>query len=111
MKPAHYSSQDREARLRQRFGTATPFTVPDDYFTTLSGRVMNHIASRHRRRRIWQWTAAAIFVGCMAAGGLLLGINADNLSADAANAQYIEDALDYTMLDNASIAYYLTEAE
>ena len=31
--------------------------------------------------------------------------------AEAENIQYIEDALDYSMIDNMSIASYLTEAE
>ena len=60
---------------------------------------------------IWRWTAAAILAGCVAAGGMLFESHYKAQQLEAENIQYIEDALDYSMIDNMSIASYLTEAE
>lgn len=103
-----------EEKLLSRFGTERPFSVPNGYFESLTDRVMGRIAQRKRRRLVWRWAAAAIFVGCIATGGLLYenGLQTtDNGQLSADNIQYIEDALDYSMIDNMSIASYLTEAE
>lgn len=103
-----------EEKLLLRFGTERPFTVPDGYFESLTDRVMSRVVQRKRRRLIWRWAAAAILVGCVATGGLLFENRQqtiDNGQSTAENIQYIEDALDYSMIDNMSIASYLTEAE
>ena len=51
--------------------------------------------------------------GCViTAGFAMLGHSSrESKRTDVAYAQYIDDALDYTMIDNSEIAYYLTEAE
>ena len=104
-----------EEKLLSRFGTERPFSVPDGYFDALPGRVMNRIAQRKRRRLMWRrWAAAAVFTGFMATGGLLFMNRQQSLNESqqtAENIQYIEDALDYSMIDNMSIASFLTEAE
>ena len=103
-----------EEKLLSRFGTERPFTVPDGYFESLTDRVMSRIVQRKHHRLIWRWAAAAILVGCVATGGLFFENRQqviDNGQTTADNIQYIEDALDYSMIDNMSIASYLTEAE
>ena len=45
------------------------------------------------------------------AGSVLLENRQSQQMAEAENIQYIEDALNYSMIDNMSIASYLTEAE
>lgn len=118
MKTTDYTQQTTEQleeKLLSRFGTERPFTVPDGYFDSLTDRVMSRIdAKRKRRRPLWRWAAAAVLVGCVATGGMLyeyVGQTQDNGQQTAENIQYIEDALDYSMIDNFSIASYLTEAE
>ena len=106
------TTDELEAKLLERFGTETHFTVPKGYFDGLTGRVMSRIEERKRRRRlVWRWAAAAVLVGCVAAGGMLFESRYKAQMAEAENIQYIEDALDYSMIDNMSIASYLTEAE
>ena len=101
-----------EAKLLERFGAERPFTVPEGYFESLTGRVMSRLNERKRRRQqIWRWTAAAVLAGCIAAGGMLFESRYKAQLTDAEDIQYIEDALDYSMIDNMSIASYLTEAE
>ena len=74
---------------------------------------MSRIAERkHRRSLVWRWAAAAVFAGCVVTGGMLFESNYKNKQmTEAEDIQYIEDALDYSMIDNMSIASYLTEAE
>ena len=106
------TTEELETKLFERFGAENHFTVPEGYFNSLSDRVMGRIAARkHRRNLIWRWTAAAVLAGCVAAGGMLFESHYKAQQLEAENIQYIEDALDYSMIDNMSIASYLTEAE
>ena len=116
------TAEELEAKLLSRFGTERPFSVPEGYFEGLTERVMAGIAqnSAKERRfflspRLWKrWgrlAAAAALVGCIATGGLLLENRYNMQTAEAEDIQYIEDALDYSMIDNMSIASYLTEAD
>lgn len=111
MKTSNHNTEELEARLHSRFGEETPFTVPEGYFEALPGKVMSRIAQRKRRRLIWRWAAAAVLAGCVVTGGTFLENLQKEQIAKAENIQYIEDALDYSMIDNMSIASYLTEAE
>ena len=105
------TTEELEAKLLSRFGAEKPFTVPEGYFDNLPGKVTGRIAQRKRCRLVWRWAAAAVLVGCVATGGLLFERSYERQLAEAENIQYIEDALDYSMIDNMSIASYLTEAE
>ncbi len=108
------TTEQLEEKLLSRFGTERHFTVPDGYFESLTDRVMSRVAQRKRRRLLWRWAAAAVLVGCMATGGMFYENRQQtttNGQLAAENIQYIEDALDYSMIDNMSIASYLTEAE
>lgn len=108
-----HSTEALEARLRQTIGSERPYTVPDGYFEALPQRVMERIRQQERirrRRRMWRWAAAAVMTGVIAAGGLLLDGSSSADSYEAEN-EYIEDALDYSMINNMDIAMYLTEAE
>ena len=114
MKQTDYRQQtteELEEKLLSRFGAERPFTVPEGYFDALPNKVMSRVAQRKRRRMVWRWAAAAVLVGCVAAGGLLFENRYNAQLAEAEDIQYIEDALDYSMIDNMSIASYLTEAE
>lgn len=111
MKTTNYNTEELEAKLVERFGTESHFTVPEGYFNGLTDKVMSRVAQRKRRRLIWRWAAAAVLAGSVIMGGLLLERHNAIQTANAENIQYIEDALDYSMIDNMSIASYLTEAE
>jgi len=104
-----------EERLLECFGAKKPFTVPEGYFDKLPSKVMSRIAERERRHRkliAWRWAAAAVLIGCVWAGGFLFERNSIPQIAETEEIEYIEEALDYSMIDNMSIAdYLLTEAE
>ena len=74
---------------------------------------MRKAKGQQRRRLVIRWAVAAIMTGCViTAGFAMLGHSSrESKRTDVAYAQYINDALDYTMIDNSEIAYYLTEAE
>lgn len=111
MKTTDYNTDTLEARLLERFGDENHFNVPEGYFDSLTGKVMNRIAKKRRVGLVWRWAAAAVLVGCVAAGGLFFESRSESQVAAAEDIQYIEDALDYSMIDNMSIASFLTEAE
>lgn len=111
MKTNNHNTEELEAKLLSRFGTERPFSIPEGYFEGLTGRVMSRIEQRKRRRLVWRWAAAAVLVGCVVTGGMLFEYKQQAELQTAENIQYIEDALDYSMIDNMSIASYLTEAE
>lgn len=111
MKTTNHSTEEQEAKLLSRFGAERPFTVPGGYFDSLPARVMERIAARKRRRTAWRWAAAAVLAGCVAAGGLFIESRQKEQLAEADEMEYLEEALDYTMIDNMYIAAYLTEAE
>ena len=112
MKTNNHNTDELEAKLLEHFGTEQHFTVPEGYFDSLPDRVMSRIAQRRQRRQmVWRWAAAAVLAACVAGGGLLFENRYKAQVAEAEDIQYIEDALDYSMIDNMSIASYLTEAE
>lgn len=104
---------DEESILNRLTKGHNPYRAPKGYFDALPGRVMRKAKGQQRRRLIIRWAVAAIMTGCViTAGFAMLGHSSrESKRTDVAYAQYINDALDYTMIDNSEIAYYLTEAE
>lgn len=60
---------------------------------------------------VWRWVAAAMLAGSVITGGLFLEKENAIQTANNDDTQYIEDVLNYSMIDNMSIASYLTEVE
>ncbi len=118
-----------------------PFRVPEGYFNSLQARVMNRIReaehtaekaetpsmpslSTHAKRGRQWWVhlaVAAMFTGCFFMAGTMLyrthrfsttlpsaGITATPAMADA---EYYDEILDYSMLSNSEIEYYLTSID
>ena len=103
---------NEEKLIMERFGNENPFRVPDNYFNEFPQRIMKRIESRRRRRKIIRWSIAAMLTGCVLSTTFLMdSFRQQNLPLEADNSQYIEDALDYSMINNMEIATYLTEAE
>lgn len=104
---------DEEIMLRQLTNAANPYCAPEGYFNEFPGKVMQQVKARQRRKLATRWTVAAVMAGCVATAGFtLLGMGMRNeRQAELAHDKYIDDALDYSMIDNAEIAYYLTEAK
>lgn len=105
-------TMNEEKLIEERFGNENPFRVPNHYFEKFPQRVMMRIARQRRRRKIIRWSIAAIMTGCVFSSTLLMShFGQQDTSLEADNSQYIEDALDYSMINNMEIATYLTEAE
>lgn len=105
-----------------------PFRIPQGYFNALPQRVMERIreeeqnkAHKHGRSRhlFMRLTAAAVITGFFALAGLIMYEQSNPLAtsqdptalASALEIEYTDELLDYAMLDNNDIEYYLTEAE
>ena len=101
---------NEEKVLFDRVGQENPFRVPEGYFEALPQQVMDRITQRRRRRRIWEWAAAAVMAGCICTAGLMLTRHTENqMASDDIN--YMQDELDYSMVNNLEIQQYLTVAE
>ena len=96
--------------LATRIGKKDPFLVPEGYFEALPEQVMNRIKKHRQRRRIWQWAAAAVMAGCICTAGFLT-LNSNSSLLSGSDNSYMEDELDYSMLNNLDIQQYLTVAE
>ena len=103
---------NEEKFLNERFGNENPFRVPEHYFDEFPQRVMKRIAHQNRRRKMIRWGIAAIMTGIVFSSAFVLNnFRQQDATLEADNTQYIEDALDYSMINNMEIATYLTEAE
>ena len=105
-------TMNEEKLIMDRFGNENPFLVPKDYFNEFPQRIMKRIERQRRRRRIIRWSIAAMMTGCILGATFVFNnFKQQNLPLEADNSQYIEDALNYSMINNMEIATYLTEAE
>lgn len=120
-----------EKPLREMQSSAkgkNPFLVPEGYFDNLPDRVMSHIREdgqhsllkrRHKSRFFIRLTAAAVLTGFFSLAGLMIYEQGHPLSNQQESSpltslqeiEYTDELLDYAMLDNNDIEYYLTEAE
>ena len=107
---------NEEKVLLERCGRENPFRVPEGYFDTLPEKVMNRLPRRRRRSTLWlNWSVAAVLIGCVGLATFKIYDSPASQSAlvsqDADDEEYIEEALNYSMINNLEIATYLTEAE
>lgn len=103
---------NEEKLIMDRFGNENPFRVPNNYFNEFPQRIMKRIERQRRRRRIIRWSIAAMMTGCILGATFIFNnLKQQDLPLEADNSQYIEDALNYSMINNMEIATYLTEAE
>jgi hypothetical protein len=122
--------------LSERFGRETPFRVPDGYFDGLVDNVMSHIPNEKasedplpkphaasRRAVIRRLTAAVLMAASVLVAVFVIGGNIDShqsvpalssnpsaqsLSIDNSN---IDEAMEYSMMDNEDMYTYLAENE
>ena len=102
-------------------GTPNPFRVPEGYFDEFTSRLMTRLPEQQKPgkssliSRAWRY--AAVLVVALGLGITYL-VTERRAAAVAETAQqepyqedYINDALDYAMVDNSHIELYLTEAQ
>ncbi|MBR0273152.1 MAG: hypothetical protein IJQ59_03550 [Bacteroidaceae bacterium] len=124
--------------IRTHDSGRSPFKTPDGYFDNFTGQLMERMAregllqtaeqppvvkakvvAMSPLRRALRYAAAAVVVGfCVATGTYFIqqqnGAEEAALTADASDLLYSDEALDYELdyelVNNQQIAYYLTEA-
>lgn len=128
--------EDKE--IQERFGKENPFRVPEGYFDQLTERVMSQLPEREQqaehiplteRRSKSRWVALRpwLYAAACTVAAVVMGItfyshesaeeqhlaSTTNTTTTAPNteSQYIDDAADYVMLDNAEIYACLAESE
>jgi hypothetical protein len=124
-----------EKEMQERFGKGNPFRVPEGYFDQLTDRVMAQLpereqqaeqislSDRHPKSRLVAlrpWLYAAACTVAVVVMGLtfyshdvaeeqpLASTSTTNTTTNT-ESQYIDDAADYVMLDNAEIYACLAE--
>ena len=121
-----------EKEMQVRFGKENPFRVPEGYFDQLTERVMAQLpereqqaeqislSDRHPKSRLvalrpWFY-AAACTIAVVVMGVTFLSHDsaeeqplASTSTTTNTESQYIDDAADYVMLDNAEIYACLAE--
>ena len=113
-----------EKYLRQRFGSETPFQVPEDFFSNFSAKMMEQLpetmartVTLHTSRwRKWRpYVAAASVCAVIFGAGLFYSnhfaepdpvYSAAKATAVESN---IDQAADYVMIDNEDIYSYLAD--
>ena len=108
-----------EKRITELGGQQNPFRVPEGYFDSFNERLMARLPQTRQARivrlrsNLWRYAAAIVVV--LGVGSALFwnrgNISTLAYSSETLQEQYVNDALDYAMVDNMEIAAYLTEAE
>lgn len=105
--------EDILQHLRQGHKSSGAYRVPDGYFDDFTQRMMAQLPQQPRRQRtLWRYAAAAVL--CIALGAtsyLYREHKTQQATAELHGEDYTQEVLDYTMLRNSEIEYYLTEAE
>lgn len=118
--------------IRKKFGKKEPFTVPENYFADFAERLMNELpeknapvvnkpAAKVRHLRYWLATAAVLCSVAVTGAWVYLrqasasktpvasvSVEHDLNVAPETESVYMEDMLDYALVDNSEIAMYLT---
>lgn len=105
---------NEEQAILERCGRENPFRVPEGYFDKLPQEVMNRLPRKRKTVRMWQrWAVAAALTGFVAVGGFMLFYSSmqPQLAEQSEQQEYMDEMLDYSMMNNMDIANYLTEAE
>lgn len=118
--------------IRGKFGRKEPFTVPDNYFADFAEKLMNELPQQESKvvqahpakvRHLKYWLATAAAVCCLAFAGTwvythrvsdsrqtVASVPSEKVMKEASDAEavYVDDMLDYALVDNSEIAMYLT---
>ncbi|MCQ2237751.1 MAG: hypothetical protein MJZ73_00760 [Bacteroidaceae bacterium] len=95
------------------------FKVPEGYFETLTSRVMSNLPEK-KDTTIKPWSkkyhaffyAAAVFIGIIICSASLYHFSSSTGMSDMAleDSIYMDEMVDYTMMDYLTIHQYLTDA-
>lgn len=112
--------------LKKRIGTDNPFRVPDGYFEHFASELMERLPEKEkveapRKPTTWEKVRPLLYMAAMFVGAMLLIRVASTHYAPAgssdqeaeleAEMEYIDMAMENSMLDDYSLYVYLTEGE
>lgn len=118
-----------EDKLLKKVGTGNPFTVPEGYFENLTSEVMSKLPEQQAPQLIkeptrWERFKPWAYMAAMFAGAaLIINVASKNPNPFGENAslaaeetevisdEYLDYALNQSMLDNYSLYVYLSDAE
>ena len=119
---------NEEMYIQEKVGKRNSFRVPEGYFDNLTAQVMQNLPEQPKRRaksvfmRPVFYAAASVCALLVAGAAWMWRPAADGTSADTVQAQavvqpqqqevsgeYMDEAVDYMMLDNHEIYAYLAE--
>jgi hypothetical protein len=116
-----------EEALEKKFGRKAPFTVPEGYFEDFASGLMDKLPEREshavvKRLDVWYRLRPAIMIAASVCAVILTigayfnkpksGMRSEQPSAQIEKAptySVMDEAADYTMLDNEQIYAYVTE--
>ncbi|WP_418699235.1 hypothetical protein [Bacteroides sp.] len=116
-----------EDKIMDKIGTENPFRVPDGYFENLTSEVMNRLPEKEKLAAVqkesttWERVRPWLYMTAMFIGAALIIRVAssdrtpagDNLAADDTDdeIEYINMAVENSMLDDYSLYVYLADSE
>ena len=116
----------REDNLKKRLGTENPFRVPEGYFEHFTSELMDRLPEKEkveapRKPTAWEKVRPLLYMAAMFVGAMLLIRVASTYYTPAgsldqeeeleAEMEYINMAMENSMLDDYSLYVYLTEEE
>jgi hypothetical protein len=119
----------REDIIREKCDTENHFKVPDGYFDSLTDNIMDKLPERkavvidirtHKSAMHKILVACSVAAACCAAFFCIQFLTHTSLSDQGGTAQqnvekahekFVDDALDYSMIENHEIYDYLSDAE
>ena len=99
----------KELILENETAKKLPFSVPENYFNDFAAEIDRQITQKsilQRNRRLWLYSAAAVFVGLLAVGQVFYS----NYQQEAA---YMENYETYVLaqLGNSAMYYYMDDID
>ena len=116
----------KEEKLKARYGTKFPFRTPDDYFESLTDRIMAQIPANEvamtprRKRKTWLYVAAIccllLMCGVMASKYTETGSTFQSTEVaqqdNETGSNYVEDMVGYALISDAMVYYeYISDEE
>lgn len=117
-----------EDKILKKIGTENPFRVPDGYFENLTSEVMNRLPEKEKliavqtEPTMWQKVKPWLYMTAMFIGAALIirvassdrtPAATDRMAADETETEmeYINMAVDNSMLDDYSLYVYLADSD
>ena len=115
-----------EDNLKNKLGTENPFRVPDGYFENFASELMERLPDKEkveisRQPMTWEKVRPLLYMAAMFVGAMLLirvaashYTPAENPALDEdwdVETEYIDMAMESSMLDDYSLYVYLSEDE